>query len=83
MCRQLCATEGRNLDLCTQQYTQQEHLEESKQLIQQLEKEKQKISEDKLESEEKIKTFKDKLLMAELEISQLRSKATKMENQRA
>ncbi|XP_047128724.1 centromere-associated protein E isoform X3 [Hydra vulgaris] len=73
--RQLCATEGRNLDLCTQQYTQQEQLEQSKQLVEKLEKE-------KLESEEKIKTFKDKLLMAELDISHLRSKATKAESHR-
>jgi len=65
-----------------QQSTNQDDLERAKQQVQELQREKERLSEEHLSKDEQTKTLKDRLLMAELEISQLKSEHCMVESQR-
>ena len=80
--RQLCSTETQNLNLNIQQNSHFEDLEKAKKEVEALKKEKEKIGEEKQDQEIQAKTLKERLLMAELEISQLKSDHAVVENQR-
>lgn len=65
-----------------QQTSHYDDLEKAKKEVEELKKEKEKIDEEKHDTEVQAKTLKDRLLMAELEISQLKSEHAVVENQR-
>ena len=78
----MCAAETKNLNLCTVQSNHQEDLEQWKKQIEKLKKEKEDVAQKHLESEMKQKTLQERLLMAELEISKLKSEHASVEGQR-
>lgn len=65
-----------------QQSSHLDDLEKVKKEVEELKKEKEKIGEEKHDKELQAKTLKERLLMAELEISQLKSEHAVVENQR-
>ena len=80
--RQLCVSETRNLNISTQQSTQQNDLETCKDQLKQLHKEKSQCEQENLHNLSESKTLKERLLIAELEISKLKSEHAIAENQK-
>ena len=80
--RQLCISESRNLNISPQHNTQQNDLEMCKDQLKQLHKEKVQCEQENLYNLSESKTLKERLLMAELEISKLKSEHTIAENQK-
>jgi len=80
--RQLCAAETQNLNLCTLQSSHQDDVEDYKSQVQTLQKEKAQMGEEKFFSDVQSTTLKERLIMAELEISQLKTEHATVESQR-
>lgn len=74
--------ETQNLNLNMQQTNSFDDLERAKQQVEELKREKDRLSEEHQNKDEQTKTLRDRLLMAELEISQLKSEHAAVESQR-
>lgn len=68
--------------MCTQQSLRHDDVEDFKKQVDRLEREKEKIGIEKMSTEVQTKTLKERLLMAELEISKLKSEHATVESQR-
>lgn len=70
------------MNLSIEQSSNYDDLERAKQQVEELKREKERLDEEHHSKDEQAKTLKERLLMAELEISQLKSEHAVVESQR-